>query len=133
MLLCYCHVMYEFQSESTPYSLPECQGTPCSKQAPYLKFKWQQRDSIQNHLVCERTLNHLSKLAYLAKWLSVRLRTKWLWVRISLLSLKSLLFTSISHVQEKSKLNEVNHGQKRFSLLVVFLWPIILFNFRWHK
>ena len=27
------------------YSLPECQGTPCSKLAPYLKFKWQQRDS----------------------------------------------------------------------------------------
>ena len=25
--------------------LPECQGTPCSKQAPYLKFKWLQRDS----------------------------------------------------------------------------------------
>ena len=22
------------------YNLPECQGTPCSKQAPYLKFKW---------------------------------------------------------------------------------------------
>ena len=37
--------MCEFQSESTLYSLPECQGTPCSKQAPYLKFKWQQRDS----------------------------------------------------------------------------------------
>ena len=27
------------------YSLPECQGTPCSKQAPYLKFKWQQCNS----------------------------------------------------------------------------------------
>ena len=25
--------------------LPECQGTPCSKQARYLKFKWLQRDS----------------------------------------------------------------------------------------
>ena len=25
--------------------LPECQGTPCTKQARYLKFKWQQRDS----------------------------------------------------------------------------------------
>ena len=25
--------------------LPECQGTPCSKQAPYLKIKWLQRDS----------------------------------------------------------------------------------------
>ena len=24
--------------------LPKCQGTPCSKQARYLKFKWQQRD-----------------------------------------------------------------------------------------
>ena len=24
---------------STCYSLPECQGTPCSKQVPYLKFK----------------------------------------------------------------------------------------------
>ena len=33
-------------------------------------FKWQQ------------------PLASLAKWLSIRLRTKWLWVRISLLSLK---------------------------------------------
>ena len=37
--VCYYHVTYEFQSESTLYSLPECQGTPCSKQAPYLKFK----------------------------------------------------------------------------------------------
>ena len=26
-------------------SLPECQGTPCLKQVPYLKFKWQQHDS----------------------------------------------------------------------------------------
>ena len=48
------------------YSLPECQGTPCSKQAPYLKYI----------------------LATNAKWLSVRFRSKWLWVRIPLLSLK---------------------------------------------
>ena len=25
--------------------MPDCQGTPCSKQARYLKFKWQQQDS----------------------------------------------------------------------------------------
>ena len=43
--VCYYHVTYEFHSESTIYSLPECQGTPCSKQAPYLKFKWQRHDS----------------------------------------------------------------------------------------
>ena len=30
-------------------------------------------------------LNHLANLA---KWLSVRLQTKWLWIRIPLLSLK---------------------------------------------
>ena len=41
LTVCYYHVTYEFQSESSLYSLPECQGTPCSKQGPYLKFKWQ--------------------------------------------------------------------------------------------
>ena len=41
-MLLSCH---EFQSEFTLYSLPGCQGTPCSKQAPYLKFKLQQRNS----------------------------------------------------------------------------------------
>ena len=41
-----------------------------------------------NRLVCKRTLNDLAKLASLDKWLSVRLRTKWLWVQIPLLSLK---------------------------------------------
>ena len=45
LTVCYCHLTYEFQSKSTLYSLPEFQGTPCSKQAPYLKFKWQQRYS----------------------------------------------------------------------------------------
>ena len=41
-----------------------------------------------DHLVRKRKLNHLAKLA---KWLSVRLRTKWLWVRIPLLSLKQYM------------------------------------------
>ena len=44
---------------------------------------WSLSDSNEirthNHLVCKRTRNQL------AKCLSVRLRTKWLWVRISLL------------------------------------------------
>ena len=44
LTVCYYHVMYEFQSESTLYSLAECQGTPFLKQALYLKFKWQQLD-----------------------------------------------------------------------------------------
>ena len=31
LTVCYYHVTYEFQSESTFYSLRECQGSPCSK------------------------------------------------------------------------------------------------------
>ena len=39
LTVCCYYVTYEFQSESTLYSLPECQGTPFLNQAPYLKFK----------------------------------------------------------------------------------------------
>ena len=38
-----------------------------------------------NYLAHKRTLNHLAKLA---KWLTVSLWTKWLWVRVQLQSLK---------------------------------------------
>ena len=41
-----------------------------------------------HHLVRKETLNHLAKLASLAEWLSVRLQTKWQWVRVLLQSLK---------------------------------------------
>ena len=44
LLTVYYYVTYEFQSESTLCSLPECQGIPCLKQVPYLKFKGQQQD-----------------------------------------------------------------------------------------
>ena len=44
----------------------------------------------QNDLVCKRILDHL------AKWLSVRLQTKWFWVRVQLQSLK----LQISRLQE---------------------------------
>ena len=65
--VCYYHVTYEFQSESTLYSLPECQGTPCSKQVTYLKFLSDSKEiRTQNHLVRKRTLNHLGKLAWLS-------------------------------------------------------------------
>ena len=66
LTVCY-HDTHEFQSESTLRNLPECQITSCSKQAPYLKFKLQQRVCTHNHLVHKRILNHLAKLA---KWLS---------------------------------------------------------------
>ena len=42
----------------------------------------------RHHLVHKRTLNHQAKLASLAKSLSFRLLTKWLWVRVQLQSPK---------------------------------------------
>ena len=87
MTLCYYHITYEFQSESTVYSLPKCQGTSSSKQALYLKFKWQQRDSNPQPLSSETKTQQFTQTG---RWLSVRPRTKWLWVRITLLSLKNM-------------------------------------------
>ena len=48
------------------------------------------------YLVRKRTFNHLPKLASLDKWLSVRLRNTWLWVRIPMLSLNITLFAKYS-------------------------------------
>ena len=52
--------MYEFQSESTLYNFPECQGTHC-----WLLVALSDSNGIRTHnqLVSKRTLNHLAKLA----------------------------------------------------------------------
>ena len=39
LIVYYYHATYEFQSESTLYSLSKCQGSPFSKQALYLEIK----------------------------------------------------------------------------------------------
>ena len=59
-----CHVRV-FEYIYTRY-LAECQGTPCWKQA----WSLSDNNGIQSS----------------AKWLSVHIQTKWLWVRIPLLS-----------------------------------------------
>ena len=42
--------------------LPECQGTPCSKEVRYLKFLSDSNGIwTHNHLVRKRKLNHLAK------------------------------------------------------------------------
>ena len=120
LTVCYYHVTYAFQSECTL----------CLNVKGHLDRNrhhiWNLSDSneiwTQNHLVRERTLNYLAKLAkwlscvvsnhlynafgcmscsiqisthntaqsfgHLPKRFSAHLWTKWLWVRISLLSLK---------------------------------------------
>ena len=42
-------------------------GTATQKQAPYLKFKWQNGIRTHNHLAHKLTLNYLAKLAEMAE------------------------------------------------------------------
>ena len=91
MTVCSCCVKYVFQCESTLYSYLNVKELL----APSRPEIWNLSDSnwtqTHNHLVCKRTLNYLDTLA---RWLSVRLRTKWLWVRVQLQTLKTM-FTNI--------------------------------------
>ena len=66
-----------------------------------------------NHLVHKRTLNHLAKLVCWAKCLSVRLQTKWLWVRIPLRSLKLQIWRLL---QARSSLTFRQTVEGRFTL-----------------
>lgn len=52
--------------------LPECRGTPCSKQMWYLNINETQTN---NHLVYAQTFIHFSHFGQLAKWLCVLVRT----------------------------------------------------------
>ena len=47
-----------------------------------------------------------------------------MWLSASLYSKCTVFTVNLCYLQVY-KLNEVNHGQKCFSVLVVFLWPII--------
>ena len=85
----------------------------------HLSLSMQRDSNPQTLIIRMRTLNCLATfnhLASLAKWLSVRLRTTWLWVRISLQSLKlqiwrllwarsSLTFRQLQSVASFSQLN----------------------------
>ena len=88
-----CHV--RFSEWIYSLYLPECQGTPCSKQARYLKFK-----------------------VSLAKWLSVRLPTKSLWVRVPLQS--PIVWGSFKRSVLANYLNFARRSQLLLNLL--FIW-----------
>ena len=77
VIVCFYHVTYAFQSESTLYSCLNVKELLARSRREI--WRWSDCNWIRthNHLVHKRTLN----------WLSVRLWTKWLWVRIQLQSL----------------------------------------------
>ena len=80
--LYYYHVTYAFQSESTLYSCLNVKELLARNRGDIWRLSDSNGIRTHSHLVCKRTLTSLGKL------LRIPLRTKWLWVRIPLLSLK---------------------------------------------
>ena len=87
---------YEFQSESTLYSCLNVKELLAQNKCDIWSLSDSNGIRTHNYLVCKTALNHLAKLASLAKWLSFHLQTKLQWVRLPLLSLKYVL-----HLTEK--------------------------------
>ena len=77
--VCSCHVTYAFQSEFTLYSCLNVKALLARSRREIWSFSY-----------CNwtRTHNHLTTLA---KWLSVRSQTKWLWVRVTVTPLLPLM------------------------------------------
>ena len=75
------HVTHAFQSESTLYICLNVKQLFAWSKREIWSLNGCNRTRTHNHLVHERTLNHLGR------WSSVHLWTKWLWVRVQLRSL----------------------------------------------
>ena len=88
LIVYYYHVTQVFQRESTLYSCLNVKELARNRR--YIE-SLSDSNGIQNHnrLLRKRTLNHLPKR--LAKWLSICLRTKCLWVGIPLLLRKTYI------------------------------------------
>ena len=84
MSVCYYNATYAFQSEFTLYNCLNVKKILARNRRDIWSLSDKNRIQTHNHLARKRTLNHLVSFA---KWLSVRLRAKWLWVWILLLSL----------------------------------------------
>ena len=85
MAVCYYHVLYTFQSESTLNSCMNVKELLAQNRHDIGSLSNSNGIRTNNHLVQKRTLNHLAKTDL--DCLGVCLQTKWLWVRIPLLSI----------------------------------------------
>ena len=88
LIVCSHLVTYALPRESTFYSCMNVKELLARNRHDIWSLSDSNGIRTHNHLVHKRTLSRLAKLASLAKWLTIRLRTKWLWLRIPLQSLK---------------------------------------------
>ena len=72
LIVCFYHVTYEFESESTLYSCLNVKELLARSRRHILTLSDCNGTRTHNHLVRKRTINHLAKLA---KWLSCAVST----------------------------------------------------------
>ena len=82
MTVCYYHVTYAFQTESTLCSYLNVKERLARSRHEIWSLSDCNWARTHSHLVHKQTLNHLAKLASV-KLVSVRLWTKWLWFESS--------------------------------------------------
>ena len=83
--------------------LPECQGTPCSKQAPYLKIKWLQRDSIPQQLSSSMNTQPFDPTGQMIELCCEYFSVRCTWLCVFIMSRTSLRVNPHSTVAWKSR------------------------------
>ena len=66
--------------------LPECQGTPSSKQVPYLKIKWLQRDSNPQPLSSKRNTEPFGQTGQMIELCCEYLSVRRIWLYVFIMS-----------------------------------------------
>ena len=120
LIVCSCHVTYAFQSESTLYSCLNVKELLARSRYDIWSLSDCNWTRTQNHLVRERTLNHLASLA---KWLKVRLQTNWFWVRVQLQSLiLKLIFVQNERQKERALIHLSNNPENCRNFQRLYPW-----------
>ena len=124
MSVCSCHVTYTFQSESTLYSCLNVRELLAQGRRKIWNLSDCNWTRTQNHLVCKRTLNHLAKL-------SVRLQTKWFWVRVQLQGWDHVLMANIIYRNAKWKTVYPWFVLGKHWYIFYDFWSMIFANMDW--
>ena len=86
-MLLSCHV--RISEWITLYTFTECQGTPCLKQAPYLKFKWQQPDLNPQPLSSKTNTQQFSQTGQMIELCSNYLSIWCIWLYVVIMLRRS--------------------------------------------
>ena len=90
--------------------LPECQGTNCSNQAPYLKIKWLQRDSNPQSLTWSTNTQPFCQTGQMIELFCEYLSVRCIWLYVFIMSRTSLRVNPHSTVAWMSRKSLLEAG-----------------------